>query len=105
MFVLNLDKGEHEMQIQISVRHFTLTDSLRDKIHEKLEKLTRYNQMIIRIHVTLEIERQLNKATARLTLPGKDLLAEASTTDMYVTIDDLVKRLVRQIRKYKSMHH
>jgi putative sigma-54 modulation protein len=90
------------MQINITGHHIDITDALRTKISEKLEKLERHFDHVTNVHVILSVEKQVQKAEATVHVSGSDLFAHHETEDMYASIDGLIDKLDRQILKHKE---
>ncbi|MEQ4538313.1 MAG: ribosome-associated translation inhibitor RaiA [Billgrantia sp.] len=90
------------MQVNITGHHVELTDSLRDYVSEKLNRVQRHYDNITNVQVTLSIEKERQQAACTLHAAGADLHAEASDTDMYAAIDALTDKLDRQLVKHKE---
>jgi len=90
------------MQINISGHHVEVTDSLKDYVSEKLEKLEHHTASIISIKATLSVEKTRQKAEATIHVKGADIFANAEHEDMYAAIDLLSDKLDRQIIKHKE---
>lgn len=96
------------MEVTIAAKDFSLTPSLRGYIQQRAEKLAHYRRDIIRVNVTLDIERHHTKGKkcvveAQIMLPGKDINAEARGEEMRVAIDAVLPKLVAQLHKSKEM--
>ena len=93
------------MQIQITVRHFDAPAGLKEYAHDELNKLERYYDGVTDAHVILskgngagadkEAEITLNVYQQRLYAQDKAATHEGA-------IDHCVKRLRRQLKKYKA---
>lgn len=90
------------MQISISGHHIEVTDSLKDYISDKLEKLSRHAADIVSIKAILSVEKTRQKAEATIHVKGADLFANAESEDMYAAIDALSDKLDRQVLKHKE---
>ncbi len=90
------------MQINITGHHIDITDSLRDYVNTKMDKLTRHFDHVTNIHVILSVEKQDQKADATVHASGVDLFAQHTSQDMYASIDGLIDKLDRQIIKHKE---
>ena len=90
------------MKTIISGRNLDVTDALRETIQSKLKKLDRFFHKELEVQVTLSVEK--NRHIMEVTIPfnGSLFRAEESTDDMYKSIDGVVDKLIRQIRKQKS---
>ncbi len=90
------------MQISISGHHVEVTDSMKDYVSEKLEKLGRHTDDIVSINAILSVEKSRQKAEATIHVKGADLFANAESADMYAAIDALADKLDRQVLKHKE---
>lgn len=90
------------MQINISGHHVAVTDSLKTYVNEKMDKLERHFDYITNARVTLSVEKERQKAEAKIHIAGNDVFAQSETPDMYASIDDLISKLERQMRKQKT---
>ena len=95
------------MQINLTGHHVDVTDSLRDYVNGKFEKLERHFDHINNVHVVLTIEKLNQIAESTVHLSGTEVHARAENSDMYASIDALIDKLDRQILKYKGKisHH
>lgn len=90
------------MQLNITGHHVELTDSMKNYVTEKLDKLERHMDGITNVQVTLLVEKQRQIAEATLHVSGADIHGRAENEDMYAAIDLLIDKLDRQILKYKE---
>ncbi len=90
------------MQLNITGHHIDLTDSLKDYVSTKLQKLERHIDSISNVQVTLSVLKQRQIAEATLHISGADIHGTAEHEDMYASIDMLVDKLDRQILKHKE---
>jgi len=90
------------MQINLSGHHVDVTDSLREYVNTKLEKIERHFDHVGNVHVVLSVEKKVQKAEATVFIAGGELFADAKEENMYAAIDSLVDKLDRQIIKHKE---
>jgi putative sigma-54 modulation protein len=90
------------MQLNISGHHVEVTDPLREYVENKFERLQRHFDQITNTHVTLIVEKMVQKAEATVHIAGADLFAAAESEDMYAAIDSLADKLDRQLIKHKE---
>jgi putative sigma-54 modulation protein len=88
-------------QIQFIGHNIEVTQALRDITCDKFKRLERYADKIDSIHVTFNIDKILQKAEAKIHLPGIEIFAHAKSEDMYKTIGILANKLIRQLNKHK----
>ncbi|MBI5739291.1 MAG: ribosome-associated translation inhibitor RaiA [Nitrospirae bacterium] len=90
------------MNIIINCRHMDLTNTLKKYTEEKLGKFEKYIGNITEAIVTLSVEKYRHKAEVLLKVNGLLIQAESITGEMYSSIDEVVDKLDRQIKKYKE---
>jgi ribosome hibernation promoting factor len=102
------------MKLIITPHNVTLTKAIEDHIVSRIDQLAHLDRFAIDVRVILE--HDTTKATDRqfkcsmlLAMPGPDLYAEDSETDLYTAIDLVAKKIEQQIRKrhnkYKARKH
>jgi putative sigma-54 modulation protein len=90
------------MQINVTGHHIDVTDSLREYVESKFERLERHFDHVIDVHVILSVEKLRQKAEATIKLNGANIFADSIQEDMYAAIDLLVDKLDRQVLKHKE---
>ncbi len=90
------------MQINLTGHHVEITESLRNYVDIKFEKLERHFDHINNVHVILNVEKINQKAEAKLNLSGAEVFATSEHQDMYAAIDGLIDKLDRQVIKHKE---
>ena len=90
------------MEIEITGHQMVVTPRLKALVEENLAQLEHYYNHIMRAHVVLEVNKVRHIAKGHLFLKGKTINAEAETEDMYKSVDQLAKKLLSEIKKYKD---
>ncbi|WP_371376682.1 ribosome hibernation promoting factor [Thalassotalea aquiviva] len=90
------------MQINLSGHHVDVTDSMRNYVESKFEKLERHFDHINNVQVFLKVEKLEQIAEATLHVNGGEIFGSSSDQDMYAAIDALIDKLDRQVLKYKA---
>ncbi len=90
------------MQLNVSGHHVEVTDSLRNYVSTKLEKLERHFDRITNMSVILSVEKQRQKAESTIHVSGGEIYADAEHDDLYAAIDMLADKLDRQLIKKKE---
>jgi putative sigma-54 modulation protein len=92
------------MKFGIRGEHLEVTEALRDYVEKKLSRLERYFDAPLssEVHVTLSVIKGLQTVEVTIPLAGAILRAEDKNNDMYASIDLVVDKLERQIRKLKT---
>jgi putative sigma-54 modulation protein len=92
------------MQLSVTFRHMDSTEALRDYAREKVERIRKYFPDPIKAHVVLVCDRGYNHiADVMITLHnGIVIKGEETTEDMYSSIDLVMAKIERQVRRYKE---
>lgn len=96
------------MQINVTGQNIEVTPALRSYVQSKFERVERHFDNVTGIHVVLGVEKQRQRAEAKLRVAGGNLFADAEHEDMYAAIDLLIDKLDRQLIKHKDKlgdHH
>lgn len=96
------------MQLSITGHHVEVSESLKDYINSKMERVKRHFDHVIDAHVVLDVEKQRHKAETTLKISGSRIHAASENEDMYAAIDAMIDKLDRQVRKHKEKttnHH
>jgi ribosomal subunit interface protein len=102
------------VEIVVKGRHCEVSDRFRRHVEEKLERLEKYNQRVIRVDV--EVSQESNPRLAsqsvrvEITIRGKGpvIRAEAAAEDKLTALDKAVERLSAQARRAQDrrrVHH
>ena len=86
------------MQVTMTGRHIDITDTLRDHILSRLERLTRYFDLS-EVQVTVSAEKYRQRAEMQLRDSAGTFYAAEETDDIYTAIDLAVDRLESQAKK------
>lgn len=101
------------MAIKVKAAHINITGSLRDYAEKKAEKVLSFFDGLLDIVIELDIvdssndnERQVVSATAKA--PHALFRAEFASHDMYASVDQVMDKLIVQVKKYRDKqrdHH
>ena len=92
------------MKYNIRGQRMEVTDALREYVEKKLSRLDKYFETPPQsdVNVTLSVTKGHQAIEVMIPLPGAMLRAEEKRDDMYASIDFVVDKLERQIRKHKT---
>lgn len=90
-------------KFHIRGENIAITDAIRDYAKTKLSKLEKYFAEDVTVHVTAKVYPN-KRAKAEVTISHKDvtLRAEETSNDWYNSLNVVVDKLERQIRKHKT---
>ena len=92
------------MKYKIRGEKVEITDSIRNYIEEKIDKLNKYFSKDDDLNVSVVIKVRGKEQKIEITIPTVHftLRSEESHSDLYAAIDLTVDKLERQIRKNKT---
>ncbi len=94
------------MNVVIKGRHIDVTTTLRERARQKLRKIEKQFNHIIKADVELSIEagKPNKNQICEITLFGEKTIfrARAESDDMYTAIDEAVVKIEKQIEKHKG---
>ncbi len=90
------------MELALRGKNIELTEALRNYVEKKVGKIDKYFDIPLRAEVTLNVEGNRHIVEVTLPVDGMLLRGEAETQDMYAAVDAVVKKIERQIHKYKT---
>lgn len=90
------------MNIIVNGRNIEVTPALRKYAEEKISKFERYLSNITEATVTMTVEKYRHKVEVLLKANGVLIQAEGVTGEIYSSIDDVVEKLEKQVKKYKE---
>ncbi|MCG3176215.1 MAG: Ribosome hibernation promoting factor [Candidatus Omnitrophica bacterium] len=87
------------MEIDITGRHFQVTEPLKKYATEKIQKLDKYSLKIESVHVVMEVQKFHH--ICEITLNGKNLrtTAKEESADMYSAFDTCYGNIQLQLRR------
>lgn len=91
------------LPITVTVRHESVTDSLREYAHKKIEGLHLDYPKIIEAKVVLDVQK--NRQIAEIILFCTNHItieADSEGRDMYVALDETIDKIARRMRKHKT---
>jgi putative sigma-54 modulation protein len=104
---MNRQNNQHELIV--SGIHLELTQSLKTFVSEKVERLFRHEERIVRIRVELECDTKQSVdnrfiAKGHVTIHGPDLNATVSADECHKAISLMVDKLDRMLERRNSLN-
>src|SRR6516225_4912908 len=89
--------------IQVTGRHVSVTDAMKEYCRRRLACLHLDYPKMIEVQMILDVEKYRHTAEVILHCSNHITLeASAESDDMYASIDQVVDKIARQMRKYKT---
>lgn len=92
------------MQIKIAARHGQLSETTRDKILGKVEKLPRFFDRLTAIDVIVDLQDEL-APSVELVVSAEhkhDFRAADKSDNLMTALDSVVQKMEQQLKKYKD---
>ena len=93
------------MDVVVKSRHCTVSDAFRDYVEEKITRLEKLDDRVIRVEVEVSAERnkrqhdQASRVEITLRTKGPVVRAEAAAEDKTAAFDMALDKLMAQLRK------
>lgn len=94
--------------INITGRNVAVTEAMKNYAWDKLSKLERFHTHIMDMQITLDIQKIEHICIIVLKWNHFKVKVQASSTDMYASIDKAMDRMQTKLRRWKKriqMHH
>ncbi len=94
----------NDNEIIISGQNLELTDALKASVVNKMSKLFTHDDRIIRLRVELSYKPNKHhhnefSAKGHIEIQGPDMIVSVASDDMYKSIDELIVKLARKVRR------
>ncbi|SKA75513.1 putative sigma-54 modulation protein [Caloramator quimbayensis] len=90
------------MKLTVTGKNIALTNALKDIVEKKMGKLDKYFDPDVEAHVTLSVQKNIQRIEVTIPFNGVILRGEESTEDMYSSIDNVIEKIEKQIIKHKT---
>ena len=103
LFYNSLLKGVLSVQVEIACRHGEISESDRDYLAKKVEKLLTYFERVTAIVITVDFEGNRVKVEILVDSEHKhDFVSHDTGTEVKPMFDSALHKMEQQIRKYKE---
>lgn len=90
------------MKYIVNGKNTNVTPSLKEKATRKLRKIEKFFEPDTECHLTFTVEKSRHIFEVTIIAKGFIIRAEETSNDMYMSIDMVIDKLERQIRKNKT---
>ena len=95
------------MNVNIQTVHFDADRGLLDYINQKLQKLSQFNDRIIRVNVFLKLDNVVHAikdkiAEIRVHVPRHNFFVKSTSKSFEESFDDALGSMVTQMKKNKE---
>jgi len=99
-----MHKANHdELQVHVTGRHVSVTEPIKEYARRKIENIGLDFPRLLDAHVILDVEKHRHTAEVVLHCGNHIVIeAKAESDDLYASIDEVVAKVARQLRKAKT---
>lgn len=90
------------MRVNITFRHMEGTEAIKEHVTRKVERVRKYLQGPYEANVVMSVERHLHRCDVTISASGWTFKGAEETEDMYTSVDKVMDKVERQIRKVKG---
>lgn len=90
------------MDILTTARNTELTPAVREHAEKRLRKLERYVNDLQEVHLVVKREKYRHVAEVTLRANGADIISRDESDDLLTSIDRVVDRVERQVKKLRA---
>jgi len=90
------------MEVSITGRHVELTEPLKNYVNDKLQHLKHSFDQVVDVHIVLSVEKFRQRCEVSMQVSGINIHGSHETEDMYASIDGVVDKLNRQLKRYRA---
>lgn len=90
------------MKFIVKGKNVSVSEAMLEKAKKKIGKLDKFFKPDTEVHLTFNVEKDRNIFEVTINSKGTFIRAEECSEDMYASIDMVVDKLERQIRKNKT---
>ena len=90
------------MHVNVAFKGFAPSEGLKEQIEARIEKLEKYVNYPVEVHVILSIEKLTHRTEITCHAEHKQLFSECETEDMHESIDRCIHKLEAQLKKERD---
>src|SRR3972149_346884 len=95
-------RGLKTMFINLTARNIDITEALKSYIESKIKRLERYVDSNAEAQLVLSVEKYRHSAEINLVGKRINIHSGEESPDMYLSIDKVIEKVERQLRKKKD---
>ena len=90
------------MRLDITFRNMKPSDRVRERVEKKFQKVAKHLREPIDAELVLKVEKHRHSAEIKVSGAGETFAAHEATEDLYATIDSIMTKLERTVRRAKE---
>jgi len=90
------------MQLSVTFRHMEPSEALKNYVHERTAKLSKYIDKPVESQVILTVHKFRQIVDVVINVDGLRIAGQEAHEDMYAAIDLVMDKIERQVKKYRE---
>jgi len=90
------------MNLTVTGRNFEITDAIKKFLKKRISKKGDSLYDNANIHISFYVDKNRHMAEATVKQKGLTTRAKDETRDLYLTVDNVLGKIEKQLRKHKS---
>ncbi len=90
------------MKLTVTGRNIEITDAIRDHLNSKMNKTIQDLGESADVHISLHVEKHRHMAEVTVKTKGCTVHADEETKDLYQTMDNVLAKIEKQLKKHKE---
>ena len=90
------------MKLTVTGRNIDITDGIRDHLQSKMDKTINDLGEETDVHVALHVEKHRHHGEITVKTKGFTVHSQHESEDLYVSIDNALQKIEKQLRKHKE---
>ena len=93
------------MNLTVTGKNFEITDAIKNYLTEKITQTENSLYKNTSIHFNLFVDKNRHMAEAIIKQKGLTTRAKDQTRNLYLTLDNVLEKIEKQLKKHKSRVH
>ena len=90
------------MKLTVTGRNIEITDAIRDHLNGRMSKTIQDLGESADVHISLHVEKHRHMAEITVKAKGCTVHADEETKDLYQTMDNVLAKIEKQLKKNKE---
>ena len=90
------------MKLTVTGKNIEITDAIKNHLSSKMNKVLQSTNDSANCHVTLYVEKHRHMADIIVKIKGFTAYAKEETTNLYTTLDSVLEKIEKQLKKHKA---
>ena len=90
------------MKMTVTGRNIDITDAIKNHLNCRLDKISTSLNESIDMHISLHVDKHRHIAEVTVKQKGSTIHANDETKDLYLTMDNVLEKIEKQLRKHKN---